>query len=97
MFDEAVRILKPGGILVVKSRSAAPVLANLTKLVEKELVMRAVRYDDFATSMDWLGANSAEVGKLVGETFPYEQFESAFEAARESEQRKVFIRVGEDW
>jgi len=93
-FDDLVDALKPGGLLVLKSRNVDPVPISIAKLVAKEIRVHAVQYDAFAAAMAWLAKESAQMGCLVGNTYALEAFEAAFAEARISEKQKVFIQIG---
>lgn len=84
-------ILKPHGKLIIKSRKKQPVAIEANDLVAKNLTMQAVNYYDFHKAMQWLEINSSKVEHLLGDSYPIEQWESAFERANKGESTKIFI------
>jgi L-iditol 2-dehydrogenase len=91
--NKIIKILKPEGTLVVKSRkqTGVPIISAL--LVAKELTFRCVNYYDFGKSMDWLSNNSNVVDGLLGESYSINDWEIAFDAANNSEKKKIFINL----
>lgn len=79
--------LRPGGMLVLKSRTPAAVPLDL--VVEKQLIVRGVQYGSFARAVEL--ASVLPLDRLFGESWPLEQWETAFARARASEARKVFL------
>lgn len=90
-----LQALKPGGLLVVKSRqhTPTPIVPNL--LVTKELTMQAVNYFDFTAAMEWLRTHQDLLEPLLGETYPLAHWQEAFTAARAGDAKKIFIEVGQ--
>lgn len=100
VFDEQtisalVKALKPGGLLVVKSRQYSPVPLVPGALVAKDLTLQAVSYYDFEHSMVWLSHHCADLAPLLGNTWPLSKWEVAFEEAAVAEARKTFIKVSQ--
>ena len=87
--------IKPGGLLVVKSRQHAPVAIVPNLLVAKELTLQAVNYYDFNLAMKWLRTHQELLEPLLGASYPLEQWEQAFEAAGAGDAKKIFITVSE--
>lgn len=88
--------LRPGGTLIVKSRTPEPVELPLAIIVDKQLVVRGVRYGSFARAVDLVSSNALQLETLFGETWPLAQWEAAFSRARDGEARKLFLRMGDD-
>lgn len=86
--------LKPGGLLVVKSRQYTPTAITPAMLVAKELTLQAVNYYDFASAMEWLRANQALLAPLLGSVYPLDDWEAAFDAASAADAKKIFVRLG---
>ncbi len=91
--DAMLRALRPGGTLVLKSRSHTPVPLDVGLAVRKDLVLRAVSYGSFEEAVAWLATGRVDVSDLLGETFALGDHRRAFAAARASEARKVFLRI----
>jgi len=90
---EVMRAIRPGGMLVLKSRPPAPVPLDVTLAVRREITIVARGYGSFDEAVEWLATGRVRVDDLVGEIFPLERFEDAFEAARADERRKVFFTM----
>ena len=87
-----IRALRPGGTLVLKSRSPAPVLMPVREAVIKEITLRAVNYGNFDEAIEFLVTGQLSVAHLLGPEFSLQDHERAFHAAA-SESHKVFFRV----
>lgn len=86
--------LKPGGLLVVKSRQHTPTRIVPNLLVTKELTLQAVNYYDFEGAMEWLRNHQELLEPLLGDTYVLEAWEVAFAAALAGDAKKIFIEVG---
>ena len=95
--DEAlpaiVRALRPGGLLVIKSRNHKAVQFPVGLMLERELRLECVRYGSFDEALQLLARSTDRIAHIMRETYPLECFEEAFEAARESECKKIFISI----
>lgn len=90
----ALDALAPGGLLVLKSRPAAPVPFDVHAAVTREITVRAVAYGSFDDALVLLASGRLAVDDLLGETFPLEDYAAAFSAAERSEAEKLFLRPG---
>jgi threonine dehydrogenase-like Zn-dependent dehydrogenase len=91
--DELIRVLKPGGTLVIKSRQAVRIDADFAPAVRKQLTIRAVNYGPFRRAVGQLAEDRLDLSVLVGPTYPLERWAEAFVAAVD-ESAKVFLRPG---
>jgi L-iditol 2-dehydrogenase len=91
--DAMIRALRPGGTLVLKSRPPSPVALDVALAVRREITIAARGWGSFDEAVEWLATGRVRVDDLVGEIFPLERFEDAFEAARAGERRKVFFTM----
>jgi L-iditol 2-dehydrogenase len=91
--DEALRALRPGGTLVLKSRPANGAKLDVALAVRKEITIVARSYGPFDDAVAWLASGRLRVDDLVGEVFPLERHEAAFAAARAGERHKVFFTL----
>jgi L-iditol 2-dehydrogenase len=90
-----IEALRPGGLLVLKSRHPGRVPLPLARIVEKQLVVRGVQYGSFARAVELL-AGPLDVRDLLGEVTPIERWAEAFAMARAGEARKQFLQLGDD-
>ena len=88
-FDEIIRVLRPGGRVVLKSRPPGPVAIDLAAAVRKEVIFEAVSYGTFSESLDFLTRH--DVADLFGEVRPLEDFANVFAADDVGENLKSFL------
>ncbi|HEY0228481.1 MAG TPA: hypothetical protein VGC05_19270, partial [Mycobacterium sp.] len=91
-FDEMIRAVRPGGRIILKSRPAAPVAIDLAAAVRKEVVFESVSYGTFPKSLEFLIRN--DIGDLLGETHPLDDFLDVFATDRAGENLKIFLLPG---
>ncbi|MEM7477437.1 MAG: alcohol dehydrogenase catalytic domain-containing protein [Planctomycetota bacterium] len=87
-----VRSVKPGGLVILKSRQQVPIELTLAELLPKNIKFQCVNYGRFDKALDLLTTGEVEVRDLVGPAFGLSDFEEAFEYASENESSKTFIR-----
>jgi L-iditol 2-dehydrogenase len=92
-FAELMRQLKPGGLLVLKSRPCAPVTFDLNVAVRQELRFEAVQYGCFREAIDFAMRYAEALHALFGRRYPLDDYADAFAAAK-VEAAKVFIDLG---
>lgn len=83
--------LRPGGTLVLKSRSLRPVPLPLGLAVRKELRLVGARYGDFARAVALLPDPRLDLAALLGPAYPLEQHTLAFAEAAGGEATKRFL------
>lgn len=88
-FEDIIRVLRPGGRIILKSRPPAPVAIDLAAAVRKEVIFEAVSYATFAESLDFLTRH--DVADLFGEVRPLEDFAAVFAADDVGEDLKSFL------
>ncbi|MGQ0741799.1 MAG: zinc-dependent alcohol dehydrogenase [Alphaproteobacteria bacterium] len=86
-----IRMVKPGGVIVLKSRQHHPMDININALVMKDIRMQAVSYGSFAESIDLVASGKLKVDDLLGEVFPLEKWREVFDEAGKSESLKIFF------
>ena len=90
---DLIRVTKPGGTLVLKSRVPRHVPVDFLPAVLKQLTFRAVSYGPFRRAVGLL-AEGLDVSDLLGPVRPLEEWEAAFEKARGREAKKLFLAPG---
>lgn len=65
-----IRLLRPGGALVLKSRSVHPTAVVLGDVVRKGLRIQGIHYGDFSTAVRLLAEGSLDVSDLLGRSLP---------------------------
>ncbi len=86
-----VRMLKPGGLIVLKSRQHTPVEININTLVMKDIRLQAVSYGGFKDSIDFVASGKLKIDDLLGEVYPLEKWKEVFAGSHKSESLKVFF------
>jgi len=88
-FDEIIRVVRPGGRVILKSRPPAPVAIDVAAAVRKEVVFESVSYGTFSESLEFLTRH--EVADLFGEARPLEDFADVFAIDDVGEHLKSFL------
>lgn len=89
--DTAMRLVRQGGRVLLKSRPAERVAMDVARAVQRELTFHAVRYAPFREAIELLCSTAFEVEDLLGACYPLSQYASVFQQAELSEQSKVFF------
>ena len=97
--DAYVDALKPGGLLILKSRSFAPSTFTANNIAMKEICIQGVRYGDFGLAHHILAASANHLqhaldqNSLFGQIYELSEYESAFTEASQPQSKKVFFRI----
>lgn len=90
--EELVRVVKPGGLIIIKSRSFAPIVFPMKEILRKELVMVGAYYGDFQEAIDLLCTKKIQLDDIFGETVGLkEAVEILLRDTQSSDQKKTFI------
>lgn len=95
VLQSAIRILRPGGTLIVKSRQQGQVSLDTLAALRKEILIRFAHYGSFQQAVDLLARRAVVVDDLIGRQFLLNEFSEAIAWARRSETRKTFLKVGD--
>lgn len=91
VLSEIVQAMRPGGKVILKSRSSHRVGFQLNEILKKELTFHAVNYGSFQESLDLMAHETIQVSDLLGESYPLEDFERAFSDSQGFHSRKLFF------
>lgn len=91
-FAQTLRLVRPQGMIVLKSTFAGSSEINLTKLVVSEITVVGSRCGPFAPALRLLQSGAVEVAALVEAEYPLEEALEAFEHAARPGVRKVLLR-----
>ncbi|KAG9553164.1 GroES-like protein, partial [Aureobasidium melanogenum] len=94
-----IHVLAPGGTYVQTGCGKPNILVPMTKLGEKEAVVRGCfRYGpgDFELAIGFLRDGKIDVGKLITKTVPFEEAPDAWESVGRGEGIKTLIRGVQD-
>lgn len=97
--DAYINALKPGGTLVLKSRSYIPCSFTANTIAMKEVCIRGARYGDFNVASHILTAAAnhlpytLDTSVLFGDIYELSQIEAAFAEAEHTESKKTFFKI----
>ena len=94
LFETMIRLVRPRGYLVLKSRKRLPVELCFADIVPKQPILEFVNYGPFETAVELLVTGKVKVDDLIGDRFSLDQFREAIEVASCSEDRKTFLHPG---
>jgi threonine dehydrogenase-like Zn-dependent dehydrogenase len=86
-----VDAVRPGCMIVLRSRLAEPVGIDLLQVVPKELTFRAVHYGSFSYALELLASGRLDLGDVLGPARPLESHAEVLAEARRSEHAKLFF------
>lgn len=84
---EVLRVTRPGGRVVLKSRPAEEVAFDLALAVRKELTLTGAAYAPFPEALALLASGRLDLSDLIGPTLPLE----AFPSLGDDESLKTFL------
>jgi len=90
--EATLRLLKPGGLLVLKSRMPAVVALPPLLYVKRRLRVHSVHYAAFDGALDYLARNADRLKAFVGSEWRLEDHEQAFAAACADEALKIYFK-----
>lgn len=94
-----VEALKPGGMLVLKSRSFTPIHIVPNEIAMKEIRIQGARYGDFHVATHILSATASglqdtlDTDVLFGNVYELKDYRAAFAEAAMHGSRKIFFRL----
>ncbi|GAA0393914.1 hypothetical protein GCM10010357_13460 [Streptomyces luteireticuli] len=91
ILDEMIRVVRPGGRIIVRGRPLEPVPIDLDAALRKEVTLESVSYGTFAESLGFLSQETGTISDLLGSVRPLEDFEDVFSAESESQRLKSFF------
>ena len=91
-FADTMKLIKPRGIVILKSTIASRENPDLTPAVVNEITMVGSRCGLFKPAIDALATGMVSVDSMIDSTFPLEKFSEAIEHAKKPETLKVFLK-----
>lgn len=97
--DAYIEALKPGGTLILKSRSFSPTSFTANAIAMKEIRIQGARYGDFAMASRILSATAnhepyaLDTDSLFGNVYELAKFETAFTEAEQPGSKKTFFKI----
>ena len=90
-FPLALRLVRPRGVVILKTTHHGPTAVELFPVVVVEVTIIGSRCGRFAPAIDLLESRAVEVDSLISERFPIEDGLRAFERAGEPDSLKVIL------
>ncbi len=87
----ALSNLQSGGTLILKSRHPANLSLPLLELIQRRIQIKAVHYSPFEDALNHLLTHQNFIRSLIGNRWPLESFQEAFEEASSSEMKKTLF------
>lgn len=85
----AIDMVRPRGIIHVKSTHGLPANLDITKIVVKEVRIQGSRCGPFKEAIELLADRKVRVRSLISATYPLDDFKEAFEVAASGQAIKV--------
>jgi threonine dehydrogenase-like Zn-dependent dehydrogenase len=89
----ALNLVKPRGVIVLKSTHHNPTLLDMSLVVVNEIQIIGSRCGRFRPAIDFLASGGTDVRPLISAEYPLEEGPLAFSKAAAPEIMKVILRV----
>ena len=90
--DATLRMLRPGGLLVLKSRMPERIAMPPLLCISRRLRVQSVHYVAFDRALSYLDRCAAGLGKFIGTEWLLEDHGEAFAAALADEALKIYFK-----
>ena len=91
-FVDTMKLVKPRGIVILKSTIASRENLDLTPTIINEITLIGSRCGLFKPAIDALASGIISVNSMIDSTFPLEKFEDAIIHAKKPNTLKVFLK-----
>lgn len=91
-FSDTMKLIKPRGIVVLKSTIASRENLDLTPTVVNEITLVGSRCGLFKPAIDALATGMVSVDSMIDSTYPLEKFSEALQHAKKPDTLKVFLK-----
>lgn len=91
-FTGSMNLVKPRGVVILKSTIASQDKLDLTQAVVNEVTMVGSRCGPFRPAIKALETGIVSVDDLVDSVYPLEKFKDAFEEAKKPNSLKIFLK-----
>jgi len=95
-FNQAIELLSPGGMLIIKNRSIEPLSINPINLLHREITIRAAAYAPFQDAINVIRDNKIQVNDLFGTIWSLEEWQAAFNCEEQNEDKKHFFAISSE-
>lgn len=83
-----VNLVKPGGMIIIKSRSPFSSTVCYSDIVQRRLILLGVNYAPFTTALKFIEAYQQSLMPFIGSSYPLDRFAGAFKA---DSAQKIFL------
>ena len=91
-FLDSMKLVKPKGIVILKSTIASKENLDLTPAVVNEITLVGSRCGPFRPAINALASGIISVDGLIDSEYPLEEFKEAFDQAKNSKTLKVVLK-----
>jgi len=91
-FSDVMKLIKPRGIVVLKSTIASRENLDLTPTVVNDITLVGSRCGLFQPAIDALATGMVSVDSMIDSTYPLEKFSEAIHHAKKPDTLKVFLK-----
>ncbi|MDH3191567.1 MAG: alcohol dehydrogenase catalytic domain-containing protein [Nitrosopumilus sp.] len=91
-FVDSMKLIKPRGIVILKSTIASRENLDLTPTIVNEITLVGSRCGTFRPAIDALASKKVSVDGLIDSIYPLEKFQDAIEYAKKPDTLKVFLK-----
>ena len=91
-FVDTMKLVKPRGIVILKSTIASREHLNLTAAVVNEITVIGSRCGTFRPAIDAIASRKILLDTLIDSTYPLEKFSEAIEYVKQPTTLKVFLK-----
>lgn len=90
--EQALQLVEPRGVVVMKSTFHEPAHFDTANLVVNEITLLGSRCGNFATAIDLLGRDAVHVEEMISRVFPLAEGLEAFDYVENASCLKVLLR-----
>lgn len=90
-FDSILKMLKPKGIFVAKSRNPDHIPTDFYTIVKKGIIIEGLYYGDFQQAVDYAKDKTYLFEDLMGDVYSLEDWEKAYDA-NDKGSHKIFLK-----
>ncbi len=91
-FTDAMKLIRPRGIVILKSTVASKENLNLAPAIINEITLVGSRCGLFRPAIDALATGTVSVDSMIDSEFSLENFSDAIEHAKKPDTMKVFLK-----
>lgn len=89
--EQALRVVRPEGTIVMKTTTVDQVPVDLSRLVVNEITIIGSRCGPFQPALDLLARKKYDLFPLVGGRYPFSRADEAFSAAKKPGSLKIIV------